>query len=414
MPRPASATAARGGEPIPDVVAVVEAAVLDTFADLRRPVQRNLAVLTVAFLRVLGAARSGHGRLSLGALFRVLPTEGTAHAREKRLRRFLENPRLDPRGVTGGLARVIFGQRGAGVWPVVLDQTAAGSTQALVAGVPFAGRTLPLAVYTFDYPWREAAVDSQNQLERVFLLDVEAALPTGVTGVWIGDRGYARAALLRQAWLDQRRYVIRGRAGTCVEWAGKRRKLGELPPGVGHAIRYRHVLYQAHTRVPVDVIALHDPAFKEPWWLLVPPDSAAVLPTALVVQLYRERMQVEHTFRDFKTHLGLRGLDLRVHVAERTGRLLLAFCLAYVLAIALGSEPEAAPARRDLEILRRRPRHGTRRTLSVLSLAMQMLAHPRWRHRALTGLRRLIDRLARGLPVLRHPPPTLDDRLARA
>jgi hypothetical protein len=176
-------SAGHSGDLSPDVVAVVEAAVLETFADLRRTVQRNLAVLTVAFLRVLGAARSGHGRLSLGALYRVLPTQGTAHAREKRLRRFLENPRLDPRGVTGGLARVIFGRRGAGVWPLLLDQTAAGTTQAVVAGVPFEGRTLPLAVYTFDYPWREAAVDSQNQLERIFRLDVEGALPPSVTGV---------------------------------------------------------------------------------------------------------------------------------------------------------------------------------------------------------------------------------------
>jgi len=51
-------SAGRAGELSPDVVAVVEAAVLETFADLRRTVQRKLAVLTVAFLRVLGAARS--------------------------------------------------------------------------------------------------------------------------------------------------------------------------------------------------------------------------------------------------------------------------------------------------------------------------------------------------------------------
>jgi len=385
--------------------------VSEAFGGLRRTVQRNLAVLTVAFLQVLSAARSGHGRLSLGALFRVLPTTGTAHAREKRLRRFLENPRLDPRGVTGGLARVVFGERGEGVWPLLLDQTKAGTTQALVAGVPFEGRTLPLAVYTFEYPWVEHAADSQNQLERVFLLDVEAALPRGVTGVWIGDRGYARAALLRHALLDERMCIIRGRAGTSVEADGRRCKLRELSPGHPRPIRYRHVFYQARVRVPVDVIAFHDPQFEEPWWLLVPPDSEAVLPTGLVVQLYRERMRVEHTFRDFKTHLGLRGLALRVRIAERTGRLLLAFCLAYVLAVVLGSERTAATARRDLEILRRRPRHGTRRTLSVLSLGMQMLAHPRWRRRALAALRRVITRLTRGRPVLSHPPPDLTDRL---
>ena len=52
-------SAGHSGDLSPDVVAVVDAAVLETFADVRRTVQRNLAVLTVTFLRVLGAARSG-------------------------------------------------------------------------------------------------------------------------------------------------------------------------------------------------------------------------------------------------------------------------------------------------------------------------------------------------------------------
>jgi hypothetical protein len=343
---------------------VVEAGIAASFPQLRRPVQRNLGVLTVGFLRLLGAARSGHGHLSLAALARVLPTEGTAHARDK---------------------RVLFGRRGAGVWPLLLDRTKAETTQALLAGVPFEGRTLPLGLYTFDYPWQERAAASQNPLERLFLLDVETALPPEVAGVWIGDRGYARAALLRQVLVDERLYVIRERGGTCIEWNGVRQKLRDLAPGTTRPVRYTGVTYQATLRVPVDVVAIHDPAFQDPWWLLVPPGSAEVLPTDLVLQLYRERMEVEHSFRDFKTHLGLRGLALKVRVAERTGRLLLAFCLAYVLAIVLGAETDGLAARHGLEILHRRPRHGTRRTLSVLSLAMQMLAHPRWRHGALPG-----------------------------
>ena len=391
----------------------VERAVTQVFADLCRPVQRNLAVVAVAFVRLISAARPGHGRLSLAALFRVLPTSGTAHAREKRLHRFLANPRLDPRGVTTGLAQVVFGRRGEGYWPLVLDQTKSGATQALLAGVPFEGRTLPLAVYTFDYPWQEATAPSQNHLEHVFLLDVEGALPPRVHGVWIADRGYARAALLREALREERFYVIRGRAGTCVDYNGHRVKLHELPPGQARAIRYTGVQYQAHQRVPVDVVAIHDPAFEEPWWLLVPPDSAAVLPTDVVVRLYRERMQIEHTFRDFKTHLGLRGLQLRVRIAERTGRLLLAFCLAYTLAVILGSSPAALDARPHLEIPRRTPRHGTCRTLSALSLAMQMLAHPHWWRRARAQLLRLVARLARGQPSLAHPPADLARRLAR-
>jgi hypothetical protein len=412
MRRRASAPAAPAADPL---LGSLEQAVAAVFGHLRRSVQRNLAVVAVAFVRLLSGARSGHGRLSLGALARVSPTAGTPHAREKRLGRFLNNPRLDARGVASGLARVVFGARGAGCWPLLLDQTCSGATQALVAGVPFEGRALPLGVYTFDYPWQEAAADSQNQVERVFLLDVESALPPAVQPVWIGDRGYARAALLAEAEREERWYVIRGRAGTCVEYQGQRQKLGALPPGPrGTAVRYVGVRYQARVQVCVDVVVVHDPAFTEPWALLVPPHSAKGLPTALIVALYRERMQVEHTFRDFKTHLGLRGLQLRVRIAERTGRLLLAFCLAYALAVILGSRPEAAGGRADLEIPRRTPRHGSSRTLSVLSVATQMLAHPKWTRLAQHLLRTLIHRLARGQPALAHPPPDLDARRAAA
>ncbi len=189
------------------LLALLDAAVCKAFSALCRPAQKNLAVLTVAFLRVLGAVRSGHGQLSLAALFRVLPTPGTPHAREKRLHRFLRNPRLDPGSVTDGLARLIFGSRGRGLWPILFDQTKAGATQALFAEVPFQGRALPLAVYTFQYPWQEKTARSQNPLEEVFLADIETALPARVRPVFLGDRGYARAALLRQSNRQGRLYT---------------------------------------------------------------------------------------------------------------------------------------------------------------------------------------------------------------
>ncbi len=392
------------------MLSLLEKAVSQAFSTLRRPVQKNLAVLTVAFLRVLGAVRSGHGQCSLAALFRVLPTPGTPHAREKRLHRFLRNPRLDPRGVTNGLARLIWGSRGQGLWPILFDQTKAGATQALLAGVPFRGRTLPLAVYTFQYPWKEKAAHSQNQLEEVFLADIETALPAKVRPVFIGDRGYARAALLRRSNRQARLYIIRGRVGTRVEYQGRSCKLGELRGECCRALRYPGVLYQAQERVPVDVVVYHDPHFQQPWWLLVPPGSQALLPTKTVVALYRERMQVEQSFRDFKTHLGLRGLRLKVDIAQRTGRLLLAFTMAYCLALLLGVSQQAEPARRDLEIPRRKPRHGSCRTLSVLYLALAMLSHPRWRHTAYACLRGLAGWVAAGRSLLRRAPPLLTDR----
>ncbi len=193
--------------------------------------------------------------------------------------------------------------------------------QALVAGIPFQGRVLPLAVYSFEYPWKDKA-KSQNALEEIFLLDLEDALPRGVRGVFIGDRGYARAALLRHSAQLGRLFLIRGRGGTQVEYQGWVCQLSELPIKPGRAVRYSSVLYQARQKVPVDVVVYHDLSFKEPWFLLVPPKSEKVLPTRTILALYRERMQIEQAFRDFKTHLGLRGLKLKVKVTERMGRLL--------------------------------------------------------------------------------------------
>jgi len=79
------------------------------------------------------------------------------------------------------------------------------------------------------------------------------------------------------------------------------------------------------------------------------------------------------------------------------GRLLLAFCLAYVLCVLLGESPLGEQPRRGFEIPRHTPRHATRRTLSVLSIAMLILSHPAW---AIALLLKIIWRAAAQRPLL--------------
>lgn len=375
-------------------------ATLDTaFPTLHRSLRKTLAVMCTGFLAVMAAARSGNGALSLAALARVLPSPGRAHSRETRVARFLNNRRLEGRAVSTGLARLLFRPGPRRFVPCLFDQTKAGPTQVLVVAVPFEGRALPLSVWTFRYPWRDR-LPSQNTLEELCLAEVEASLPDGLVPVWIGDRGYARARLLGRCHNDGRVFLLRGRGNTRVEVPGRVCKLRELPAPVGAPVRYPRVLYHARQRIPVDVIAYHGPSFAEPWYLVVPAGSAAGWPAEAVVACYRERMQIEQSFRDFKTHLGLRGLHLQVRVAERMGRFLHAFCLAYALLCLLGATPAGEAARTDLEIPRLRPRHGTTRTQSVLSIARMMLHHPAHGPRAFRALHRLLARLARGWPVL--------------
>jgi hypothetical protein len=365
------------------------AAVETSFPELRRSVRKTLVLVGTALVAVMAGARSGAGRLSLAALYRGLPLPSRPHSRENRLRRFLDNPRLEGRAVAIGLGRLLGRRRARGFCPVLVDQTTVGDVQLLIAAVPCEGRAVPVAVSTFTYPWTER-VPSQNRLEEVFLGDVAQSLPAGLVPVFIGDRGYGRATLLATSLREGRWVVLRGRAGTVVEWQGRRQKLGTLPAPTARPVRYADVRYHAHRRIPVDVIAVHAPGFAEPWYLLVPTWTRPHWTPAEIVTVYRRRMQIEQSFRDFKTHLGIRGLQLKVRIAERLGRLLLAFCLAYALLVFLGLSRAGYAARADLEVLRRQPRHGTRRTLSVLSIAMLMLTHARHVQRALRALAALL------------------------
>jgi hypothetical protein len=61
------------------------------------------------------------------------------------------------------LAPLILSAR-SGLCPILLDQTQSGNAQTLpdrqaglVAAVPYAGRALPLSLYTFAYPLSEPA-----------------------------------------------------------------------------------------------------------------------------------------------------------------------------------------------------------------------------------------------------------------
>jgi hypothetical protein len=364
--------------------------------ELRKWLALNLALLTVAMLQLWRGARSGHGYLTLAALSRALPLEEGEKARSKRLARLVRNQHLVGSAMTPLLIRLALGPRPRGWVPIVLDQTTLRGTPTLLAGVRVAGRVLPVAFACFEYATLRK---SQNALEWALLLLVTASLPRGCTPLFVMDRGYARVALLAQLRQAGIPYLVRGRSNTMVRLGSQRLALGRVPHRSGQAVRYRQVAYQNTQRELVDLIVFHDPAFKEPWYLLVPPDSATMLPTAAVVALYRQRMHIELTFRDWKTHLGVRGLRLEVDIAPRLERLLLALTVAYTLAVLLGAGPAARRVREDCEILRATPRHGTRRRLSALSVGILLLSLTRFAALAARALPRLLAALARGLPA---------------
>jgi Transposase DDE domain len=364
--------------------------------ELGRWLSLGLALLTVAMLQLWRGARSGNGRLTLAALSRTLPLDQKEKARSKRLYRLLRNASLDGTAMTPLLVRLALGAHPRGWVPIVVDQTNLRGTQVLMAGILVAQRVLPVAFACFEYPHIRK---SQNALENSLLLLIAACLPPACKPLFVMDRGYARASLLQQLRKLNIPFLIRGHRNTMVRVGGKRLSLGRLRHRSGQPRRYSHIAYQDTAQEPVDIVVFHDPHFQEPWFLLVPANSAAQLPTHEVIQLYRQRMHIELTFRDWKTHLGVRGLCLEVEPALRLSRLLLALSAAYILAILLGSGPRAATVRAYCEVLRSRPRHGTRRRLSALSIGILALSLARFADFVRHELDRILAAFQRGRPA---------------
>ena len=364
--------------------------------DLRKWLALNLAILTVAMLQLWRGARSGNGYLTLCALSRCMPLEESEKARSKRLYRLLRNKFLDGTEMTPLLVLLALGPNPKGWVPIVVDQTTIRGIPTLMAGVRVANRVLPVAFFCFEY---DKLRKSQNAAEEALLTLIAASLPIECKPLYVMDRGYARVSLLIMLRRLGIPYLIRGRKNAMVRVGQTRMLLARVRHRKGKPVRYSRVAYHDKKQEPIDLVVFHNPTFKEPWYLLIPPGTETNFPTAEVVNLYRQRMHIELTFRDWKTHLGVRKLKLEVDVAPRLGRLLLILTVAYILTVLLGSGPAARPVRADCEVLRCSPRHGTRRRLSALSVGILLISLTRFASLAQQALLSLLRALGAGKPA---------------
>jgi hypothetical protein len=74
--------------------------------------------------------------------------------------------------------------------------------------------------------------------------------------------------------------------------------------------------------------------------------------------------------------------------------------LSYLLCLALGSTEEAQAVRAFVEIRRRNPRHGTTRTLWVLSIGILHLSLKKFSKQAYRDLLKMLRRLSHGRGVI--------------
>jgi len=362
---------------------------------IRVTILKNIALLTYALLTLFSGARGGNGWLSKAALARCLPLGTGPKEREQRLYRFLDNIRLTPEILIPLHVALACGTELRERLPMILDQTTIRGIETLFIGLVFEGRVLPIAFSCF---MKKFIYKSQNILEHSLILAAMSCFPVEFRPLLILDRGYARVALLIQLRQEGIPFLCRAKRSVMVYLNGKGQTLGRFKMKPGQIRRYS-VLYHSQKKEPLDLIIYFGKGYKEPWYLLVP--SGTSLTAEEIVELYAKRMSIEQGFRDWKTHLGVRGLVFYGdNPAPRLTRLLLAFSLSYPLCLALGSTEEAQVVRAFVEIKRYKPRHGTTRTLSVLSIGILRLSLPRFSKQAYRELLRMLRRLSRGKGVI--------------
>ena len=358
---------------------------------IRITLLRNIALLTHALLTLFHGARGANGWLSQAALARCLPLESSPKGREQRLSRFLDNPRLTPEILIPLQIALVLGIQATGSVPLILDQTTIRGIQTLLIGTIFEGRVLPVAFSCFTHAGIRT---SQNILEHALILTVMSCFPAESRPLLIMDRGYARVALLEKLRREGIPFLVRAKAKVIVYYQGKPRLLGRFTVKPGQMRRYQ-VLYHSRKKESLDLIVFRGKGYPDTWYLLVPRDFS--LTTKEIVDLYAKRMSIEQGFRDWKTHLGVRGLVFRApNPAPRLTRLLLAFSLSYLICLALGATTEADKIRAFVEIPRRKPRHGTTRTLSALAIGIIRLSLPRFAPKAQREVRKILTVLSQG------------------
>jgi hypothetical protein len=364
---------------------------------IRITILRNIALVTYALITLFHGARGGNGWLSKAALARCLPLGTGPKEREQRLYRFLDNIRLTPEVLVPLHVALACGTKLRERLPMILDQTTLRGIETLLIGLVFEGRVLPIAFSCFMKKW---IAKSQNILEHGLILAVMSCFPVEVRPFLILDRGYARVSLFIHLRKEGIPFLCRAKKSVMVYLSGQTQgqTLGRFKIKPGQLRRYS-VLYHSQKKEPLDLIIYFGKGYREPWYLLVP--SGTSLTAEEIAELYAKRMSIEQGFRDWKTHLGVRGLVFwGDNPAPRLTRLLLAFSLSYLLCLALGSTEDALVVRSFVEIKRRTPRHGTTRTLSVLSIGILRLSLKKFSRQADQELLRMLRRLSRGKGVI--------------
>jgi hypothetical protein len=277
--------------------------------------------------------------------------------RYQQLWRWTQNERIDSRALRRALAaHALAWCAGHGQYlPVIVDTTACRQFRVLQAILPRRRRGLPLLWHTYQHGTMREQVTSFQLAFLDELHDVLAdARAAGRTPVLIGDRGFARSAIL--AWCEQHdwAYLVRLPQSWRIAHRWYRGTLGQFTLAPGQVRRFVNIRCGPRRRFTATLVATRLSrraaqilkrrlkTVPPQWYLLTTTEWTA----AQTVAWYRRRWWIESTFRDAKQHLGL--TTVRVTTVAAFDRLLVAWMLGLQLALAIGLKVLTAAHERQL------------------------------------------------------------------
>jgi len=347
--------------------------------------RRRLAVLFDAV-----AATVSGPRLTLTEIARRFTGGADLRHRIKRADRLLGNRHLqrDARDIYGALGRMLLG--GVAEPLIVIDWSDLKDDQSLHllrASVPVGGRSLTL--YEEVHPQCSLG---NRQVQHQFLRRLAAQVPASAAPIIVADAGfkvpfYREVERLGWRWVGR----VRGRDYIRLKhrWRSCKRLFAEASTtartlGIGEWVRSNplracFVLVRHAPQGRQDKTAAGQRArakksrqcargTREPW-LLVASTRLAEWPAKRLVRVYKQRMQIELSFRDMKSqHFGA-GLECSASKGtDRFTVLVLIASLAAILLWLIGTAAERAGLDQRL-----RPNNRKRRAYSRVFLARLLL-----------------------------------------
>lgn len=225
--------------------------------------------------------------------------------RLKRLRRFLGSSKLRTMDLFRRLARLslsLSDEPGLRL-TVLVDLTYLDPYAFLVASIPKLGRALPVAWYAFRRDLKGEPFDSQNLLIEDLLRKLLAELPVKVQAILCADREFARVSFFRFAKKIQRDFLVRIDSESWIIHPQYSGALGQMGLQPGDAPRwFKGALYCKEDPERINLLAVWVKGYREPWFL-----ATTLSDHRIVFRIYKQRMKIEHGFRDWKHHLRLKG-----------------------------------------------------------------------------------------------------------